>query len=93
MFVFADRYLAISRPLLYVPVRTPRLVFCWILAVNILSGNYPPSHHPATTKLNQVTFLYFPVLVSAPVFFAWSDSRHHAQIFNGSAQVSLLDFI
>jgi len=33
-----DRYLAISRPLLYVPVRTPRLIWCWILAVNILAG-------------------------------------------------------
>ena len=41
--MFADRYLAISRPLLYVPVRTPRLVFCWILAVNILSGIHPAS--------------------------------------------------
>ena len=91
MFVFADRYLAISRPLLYVPVRTPRLVFCWILAVNILSGIHSLSQ--PVSQLNEVTFLYFSVLVSAPVFFAWSDSRHQAQIFNDSAQVSLLDFI
>ena len=32
-----DRYLAISRPLIYVPVRTQSLVLVWILAVNILS--------------------------------------------------------
>jgi len=33
-----DRYLAISRPLRYVPVRTPRLIGCWIIAVNITAG-------------------------------------------------------
>ena len=33
-----DRYLAISRPLRYVPVRTPRLIGCWIILVTITSG-------------------------------------------------------
>ena len=37
MISITDRYLAISRPLLYVPVRTQSLVLVWILAVNILS--------------------------------------------------------
>ena len=42
---FLDRYLAISRPLLYVPVRTPRLIWCWILAANLLAGNVHNVHN------------------------------------------------
>ena len=58
--MFADRYLAISRPLLYVPVRTPRLVFCWILAVNILSGIHPASR----TKSSNFSLFLSPRLCS-----------------------------
>ena len=55
------------------------------------AGSWPSTFSlvstPDQNQVPSLTFLYFPVLVSAPVFFAWSDGRHHAETFNGSAQV------
>ena len=77
-----DRYLAISRPLLYVPVRTNSLVLCWILAVNLLSGEWWPLIDQGWNSLCPHL-----VFVSAPVFFAWSDSQHHTDLFTGADEV------
>lgn len=50
------------------------------------------SSQPSQPSEPSSDFSLFPVLVSAPVFFAWSDGRHQAEIFNGSAQVSRVEF-